>query len=170
LRQTREALAGNFDKKDPEFITLYEELKRLFDKKNLDEVTQEDMKRNIGELRKIHDKVAELNRRNELLRGKYRGDPKYARVHKRVLERGGISQRESQINEMLLEVKREADDKVGANEKLLTNEAYFAQLLMGYVTTALDKEKLNWDAPGAQFINACVVREYMNEFSGRVAW
>jgi hypothetical protein len=41
---------------------------------------------------------------------------------------------------------------------------------MGYVTTALDKEKLNWDAPGAQFINACVVREYMNEFSGRVTW
>ncbi|MCO5273496.1 MAG: type I restriction endonuclease [Flavobacteriales bacterium] len=170
LRQTREALAGNFDKKDPVFISLYDELKRLFDKKNLDEVTQEDMKRNIGELRKIHDKVAELNRRNELLRGKYRGDAKYARVHKRVLERGGISQRESQINEMLLEVKREADDTVGANEKLLSNEAYFAQLLMGYVTTALDKEKLQWDAPGAQFINACVVREYMNEFNGRVAW
>ena len=34
---------------------------RLDSAKNLDEVEQEEMKRNIGELRKIHDKVAELN-------------------------------------------------------------------------------------------------------------
>ncbi|MDH4333628.1 MAG: type I restriction endonuclease, partial [Desulfobulbaceae bacterium] len=40
LRQTREALAGNFDQQDPKFITLKEELERLFKKKNLSEVTQ----------------------------------------------------------------------------------------------------------------------------------
>ncbi len=44
LRKTREALGGNFDQKDPEFISLYDELKRLFDKKNLDEISQEEMK------------------------------------------------------------------------------------------------------------------------------
>lgn len=33
LRKTREALNKNFDKKDPEFVILYDELKRLFDKK-----------------------------------------------------------------------------------------------------------------------------------------
>ena len=33
LRKTRETLAGNFDQKDPEFVSLYDELKRLFDKK-----------------------------------------------------------------------------------------------------------------------------------------
>lgn len=170
LRKTREALGANFDPKDPEFISLYDELKRLFDKKDLDEVTQDEMKRNIGELRKIYDKITELNRRNELLRAKYAHDAKYARVHKRILERGGISQRESQVNEMLMDIKREADGKVGSNSKLLTNEAYFAQLLMGYVTGALDKQRIDWDAPGAEYINACVVREYMNEFNGRVTW
>jgi type I restriction enzyme, R subunit len=37
LRQTREALASNFDQQDPKFITLKEELERLFKKKNLNE-------------------------------------------------------------------------------------------------------------------------------------
>ncbi|MCH2038123.1 MAG: DEAD/DEAH box helicase family protein, partial [Rickettsiales bacterium] len=37
LRQTREALASNFDQNDPEFISLREELERLFKKKNLNE-------------------------------------------------------------------------------------------------------------------------------------
>ncbi|MBK8825073.1 MAG: hypothetical protein IPN58_21450, partial [Anaerolineales bacterium] len=44
LRKTREALGGNFDQTDPEFVTWYDELKRLFDKKNLSEVTQDDMR------------------------------------------------------------------------------------------------------------------------------
>ncbi|MEY3966162.1 MAG: hypothetical protein RL263_1331 [Bacteroidota bacterium] len=34
LRKTREALGGNFDQNDPQFVNLYDELKRLFDKKN----------------------------------------------------------------------------------------------------------------------------------------
>lgn len=33
LRRTREALANNFDQQDPQFITLKEELERLFKKK-----------------------------------------------------------------------------------------------------------------------------------------
>src|SRR5690606_1742213 len=35
LKKTREALGGNFDPRDPEWISLYEELRRLFEKKNL---------------------------------------------------------------------------------------------------------------------------------------
>ena len=57
LRKTREALGGNFDRKDPEFVSLYEELKRLFGKKNLDEISQDEMKQNIGSLQQIFDKV-----------------------------------------------------------------------------------------------------------------
>ena len=170
LRKTREALNANFDPKDPQFISLYEELKRLFDKKDLDEVSQDEMKRNIGELRKIYDKVMELNRRNELLRAKYAHDAKYACVHKRILERGGISQRESQIHEMLTDIKLATDDAVSGNSQLLKNEAYFGGMLLKWVTAALDKQKLDWDTEGADYINACVVRQYMNEYHGRVQW
>lgn len=170
LRRTQEVLTNNFDHKDPEWVSLYEELRRLFQKKNLDEVEQEEMKRNIGELRKIHDKVAELNRRNALLKAKYEHDAKYARVHKRILEHGGISQRESQVNAMLMDVKQKADEQVSSNSQLLANEAYFGKQLLTWVTGALDKQKLDWDPAGADYINTCVLREYMNEFLGKAPW
>ena len=109
LRKTRETLASNFDKKDPEFVSLYEELKRLFDKKNLDEITQDEMRRNIGALTQIYEKVKELNRQNNLLKDKYNSDPKYARIHKRLVEKGDLTQKESQIFEALINVKQEAD-------------------------------------------------------------
>jgi type I restriction enzyme, R subunit len=39
LRQTREAMASNFDQQDPKFLSLREELERLFKKKKLSEVS-----------------------------------------------------------------------------------------------------------------------------------
>jgi hypothetical protein len=71
LKKTRESLAANLDKKDAEYITLYEELRRLFADRNLDEVTQEEMTANIASLQQIYDKVTELNRKNNLLLDKY---------------------------------------------------------------------------------------------------
>jgi len=38
------------------FVSLKEELERLFKKKNLNEVTKEEMERNIKELEKIYNK------------------------------------------------------------------------------------------------------------------
>ncbi|MBA1681693.1 type I restriction endonuclease subunit R, partial [Escherichia coli] len=71
LRRTREALAANFDQQDPQFVSLKDELERLFKKKKLSEVTQQEMVANIGTLNKIHGRIKELNRQNNLLRQKY---------------------------------------------------------------------------------------------------
>ncbi len=68
LRQTREELQRNIDPADPEFVTLKEELERIFKNKNLDEVNQEDMRDNIHILSRMYDEVRELNRKNALLR------------------------------------------------------------------------------------------------------
>ncbi len=166
LRKTREALGGNFDQIDPQFASLYDELKRLLDKKNLDEVTQEEMKSNIASLEQIFDKVTELNRKNNLLKAKYESDAKYARVHKRVLEKGGISKRESEIHETLLDIKAKTDEKVLLNSKLLDNEGYFSQQLIQLVIGAFDKIKVALEPESARFINGLLVKEYVNEFQG----
>jgi type I restriction enzyme R subunit len=166
LRKTREALGGNFDQTDPQFVSLYDELKRLFDKKNLDEVTQEEMKSNIASLEQIFDKVSELNRKNNLLKAKYENDSKYARVHKRVLEKGGISKRESELHETLLDIKEKTDEKVLLNTKLLDNEGFFSQTLMQLVVGAFDKIKVALEPDSARFINGLLVREYVNEYQG----
>jgi type I restriction enzyme, R subunit len=169
LRKTREALGINFDPRDPVFISLYEELRRLFDKKNLDEITQEEMKQNIGSLQQIYEKVTELNRRNNLLKAKYENDTKYARIHKRIMEKSGVSARESEIGDTLLDIKKQADDKVLLNAKLLNNESYFEDLMMQIVIGGFEKTKIELEPESAKFINSCVVKEYVNEFQGTIA-
>lgn len=166
LRQTRESLADNFDPQDPKFITLKEELVRLFKEKKLNEVTQEEMNANIGALNAIYDKVKELNRQNNLLRAKYQGDAKYTRIHKRLLERGTITETERRIFDALSGVKLQADDQVLQNTQLLANESYFVRMMAPLVIGEFQshqKIKLNPDA--ATSINQLVVAEYMNEFA-----
>ncbi len=172
LRQTREALASNFDQQDPKFVSLREELERLFKKKNLSEVTQDEMVANIDALNKIHDRVKELNRQNNQLRQKYLGDAKYTRIHKRLQERGDISENERKIFEALTGVKQDADEKVLNNSHILDNESYFELQMMPKVINRFMKQqniKLNADA--SRFINHLVVAEYLKEFNtGSRAW
>ena len=172
LRKTREALASNFDQKDPDFITLKEELERLFKKKNLSEVTQDEMNHNIGNLSKIHERIKELNRQNNLLKTKYNNDPKYTRIHKRLIEKGNLSEQERCIFEALNGIKSEADDQVLQNNQILDNENYFERLMMPLVINQFkNKQKINLDADTSRYINHLVVHEYMNEFNnGMQAW
>jgi len=166
LRRTREALADNFDQQDPKFITLKEELERLFKKKNLSEVTQDEMNANIDVLNKIHERVKELNRENQQLRQKYQGDIKYTRIHKRLQEHGGISESERKIFEALTGVKQDADEQVLQNTQMLDNESYFERTLMPLVINRFMKQqqiKLNADA--SRYINHLVVAEYLKEFN-----
>ena len=166
LRQTREALANNFDQQDPKFITLKEELERLFKKKKLSEVTQEEMTANIGALSAIHEQVKELNRQNNRLRAKYQGDAKYTRIHKRLLEHGTLSETERSLFEALSGVKQLADNQVLLNTQLLANEAFFERMMMPIVIGEFQthrKIKLNPNA--SRTINQLVVTEYRNEFA-----
>lgn len=170
LRKTREALGNNFDQGDPKFVTLYEELKRLFDKKNLDEITQDEMRQNIRSLQQIHDKVTELNRKNNLLRAKYQNDKKYARLHKRIVEQRNISKRESEIYDTLSDIKNQADERVLINRNMLNNEGYFGQLMTQIVVGSFDKLKVKLEPDSARYINNLLVKEYVSEYQGSQAW
>jgi type I restriction enzyme R subunit len=166
LRRTREALVDNFDQQDPKFITLREELERLFKKKKLSEVSQEEMTTNIGALDVIYDKVKELNRQNNQLRAKYRGDVKYTRIHKRLQERGTVTQTERRLFEALFGVKQQADEQVLQNTQLLANESYFGRMMMPIVLDEFEtRQKIDLNLDAADTINQLVVNEYMNEFA-----
>ncbi|MCK5662327.1 MAG: type I restriction endonuclease subunit R [Thiotrichaceae bacterium] len=166
LRQTREALAGNFDQQDPKFVSLKEELERLFKKKNLSEVTQDEMNENIDALKRIHERVKELNRKNNQLRQKYYGDAKYTRIHKRLQGRGGISDSERKIFQALAGIKQEADEQVLQNTQLLGNESYFERMMMPHVIEQFMKQQnINLNPDASKYINKLVVAEYLNEFN-----
>lgn len=170
LKKTREALGGNFDRKDPEWVSLYDELRRLFDDRNLNEVSQTDMQENITSLRSIHERIKELNRRNDLLKEKYEGDPKYARVHKRLLEAGKPSKLKTVIIEALQQIKEQTDLAVLSRNDSLSNESYFASQVARLVFAEFQKSlETKMDVPTTKFITQLIVDEYLNEYHGKSA-
>ncbi len=170
LQRTREMLAGNFDQKDPEFVSLKEELERLFKKKNLAEVSADEMKENIEALDKIYDKAKELERKNQLLRAKYENDEKYTRLHKRLMEKDPLTERESKLFAALQSLKEAVDSQILKNSQMLDNENYVEKMLMKIVVNELHKKhKLNLNPEKTRRINKLLVKEYLNEYHGRVA-
>lgn len=170
LQKTREMLGGNFDQHDPMFISLKEELERLFKKKNLSEVSKEEMEANIKELEEIYDDAKELERKNQLLKAKYDNDAKYARLHKRLMEKDPLTDSESKLFEALQSLKKEVDAQILQNANVLENESFVEKMILRLVISQLkNKFDLPLDADRSQAINHLIVKEYMNEYYGRVA-
>ena len=165
LQKTREILGGNFDQSDPKFISLKEELERLFKKKNLSAVSKEQMEANINELNKIYDRAKELERHNQLLRAKYADDEKYARLHKRLMTKDPLTDSENKIFAALSGLKAVVDAQIEQNSKILENENFVEKMLQPLIIDQLkNKQHLPLDAAATKRINSMVVREYMHEY------
>ena len=170
LKKTREEMGHNFDKLDPEFVALYEELKRLFNKKNLDEITQDEMNQNIHSLEKIYTAITDLNRRNNQLKAKYKGDEKFARLHKRVLHGGKTNAREVTIYDSLMQIKEKADETVMSNAPMVKNEGYFSRFMSPIVIGAFEGHGVQLDVEAAREINQLATEEYLYQFSNAETW
>lgn len=167
LGRTREILGGNFDPRDPEFISLKEELERLFRKKNLSEVTKEQMQENIDALNIIYNKAKKIDRENELLKAKYDYDAKYARVHKRLLEKNPLTDNERKLFEALKGLKEAVDEEILQNAKILENESYVEKMVMRLIINQFKKEQqIDINANDVRRINNIIVKEYINEYNG----
>lgn len=168
LRQARESLQSNFDPSDPQFISLREELERIFRKKNLSEVTQAEMIENMHLLKKIYDQAKELNRKNALLKAKYENDEKYARIHKRLTEKETLNAKEIQLHRALMLVKEQVDQKLEGQEDLLHNEAFFKRYLLQMVVNEFKKkEQIPLDFPTTEIINNMIANEYLQQYQYR---
>ncbi len=170
LQKTRESLGGNFDPQDPVFVSLKEELERLFKKKNLSEVTKEQMEENIRSLNDIYDKSKELERKNQLLKAKYDNDEKYTRLHKRLMEKDPLTDSESKLFEALSGLKTEVDHQIEKNSKMLDNENFVDRMVMRLVIDQFkNKQHIPLTATATKRIKGLIVKEYMNEYHGLAA-
>ncbi|TCC99981.1 type I restriction endonuclease subunit R [Pedobacter psychroterrae] len=169
LKRTREALLFNFDQKDPAFISLREELERIFKKKNLGEVDQDDMRENILLLKSIYDRVTELNRKNNLLKAKYEHDEKYARLHKRLVENSGINAREIQLHQALMNVKQKTDDQLLNNRNIMDSEGFFNRYLLNLVANEfVKKQNIKLDFNTTKTINTMIAGEYLQQYNNYI--
>jgi len=172
LQKTREGLMviENFDSRDPEFISLKEELERLFKKKNLSEVSKEQMESNIKALNEIYNKAKELERKNHLLKAKYDNDEKYARLHKRLMEKDPLTESESKLFDALKGLKAAVDNQIQNNAKILENENFVEKMVLRIVIDQFKtKQHIPLTAEATKRINGLIVKEYMNEYYGKAA-
>lgn len=171
LQKTREGLGGNFDPNDPEFVSLKDELERLFKKKNLSEVSKEQMESNIKALNDIYNRAKELERKNQLLKAKYDNDEKYARLHKRLMEKDPLTDSESKLFEALKGLKTAVDIQIQQNAKMLDNENFIKQMIPPIIFSEFeDKQGIELELEDVDMLNQLVVKEYMNEYQGISAY
>jgi type I restriction enzyme R subunit len=128
-------------------------------------MTTDDITESIALLRSIYERITEQNRRDALLKAKYDHDEKFTRVHKRIVERNP-DWHVIGINQALLGIKHDTDDRIMYQNALLNNEPFFAQSIQPLVIRCFESNALRLDATAARQINELVVGEYMKEYRG----
>ena len=165
--KTRKAFLRNLDPKDPEYISLYEELKRVMSKKNIEELTADDMQKSIKELEELKKKMDQKNQKDQTLCNKYNGDPKFMRIHKRLKENPPpIIPSDTMLQQVLLNIKYETDNLLLSNSNVITNEAYFDRQLGSFVIPELQKQKVSFTLPQAKMMINIIKKEYTGELVG----
>lgn len=164
LEKTRREMVDRcLDPKDPEYVALLEELKRIFKKKNIEELTSDEMKDLMGELDTLQKKAGQKNHADRMLADKYGGDVKYMRTHKRIMESPPPIADAITIHKILMDVKMQADDKIAHNESVLENEAYFIKTLQPFIINACKKQNTQVNIAQVRFIDICIAQEYFTE-------
>jgi type I restriction enzyme R subunit len=105
-----------------------------------------------------------------LLKAKYDNDAKYARLHKRLMEKDPLTDSESKLRDAIQSLKTEVDAQIVQNSKMMENEKYVERMMGKLVIEQLkNKHKLQINLDQTNMIQGLMVKEYMNEFHGRVA-
>ncbi len=164
LEKTRREIVDRcLDPKDPEYISLLDELKRVFKKKNIEELTADEMRQMMGELDSMKKKAERRNLADRMLAAKYSGDVKYMRTHKRIMGSPPPIADAITVHRILMTVKSKADDQIAHNENILDNEEYFIKSLQPIIYKACIGENVKPERQQLLFIDNCLSKEYISE-------
>lgn len=163
LENTRKAVQNTLDPKDPQYITLLAELQRLLAKKNIEELTAEEMTSNMSGLERIKKEAERLHHIDSMLAAKYEGDVKFMRTHKRLRENPPPIAGDVVINQILLNLKHRVDEQIISNNHLLDNEPYFMQGMFPMIKKEFDDHNLKYSAAQIKYVGACISNEYFTE-------
>ena len=163
LEKTRRELERSLDPKDPEYVSLLDELKRIFKKKNIEELTADEMKEHIQDLERIRKAAAQQNLRDQMLCSKYGNDAKYMRTHKRLKASPPPIGADSVIFDVLMGVKAAVDQKVLKNQRMMDNHAFFSQEIMPSIIQSCHKSGVKPTLDQVKFIDQCISTEYFAE-------
>jgi type I restriction enzyme R subunit len=167
-KQVREALERNLDRKDPEFISLFEELRRILNKSNVGENSIIDIDADILDLDSLLERVKNLNHQNELLASKYDGDAKFLRLHKDIKNKAS-AMTDIQIFKLLNNTRNSLHDVIRSNKNVLTNQGYFEATVERTLAIMFDDDAIFETFLDLNIIKIMIANEYFQEYEGAVA-
>ena len=165
----RKEIGENWDPKDPEYTSLYEAFLDVMRKQNISQQesdfnneTQRELNKKYEEILK---RITELNRKNNLLTDKYRGNHKAARVDKRLVSfDNNISPMERYA--ILSGAVDSLDEQILHNSGILDSESYFMGQVMKAVLDSFDKAETTISYPALNYASTQIFDEYIKEYKG----
>lgn len=162
----------NFDTKEEQYVLLSDEFREYFRKKGFIPKDTQDAKESIDYMDEVMKKIREINRRNEMLKKKYKQDERFVRIHKRIREANAerperpiISAEEYEIAENLSKMKQDIDHRLFLNIHMLDNEDSFKQDVLSIIGQELRNMKIRADLKDRKYINNLITSEYLQQYN-----
>ncbi|MDN3956172.1 type I restriction endonuclease subunit R [Sporolactobacillus laevolacticus] len=166
----------NMDPDDPEFITLREAFMLRFKEHGFVIDSVNEFKEHSKALDEVLKKLQDLKKRNNVLLKKYKGDVKFARVHKRIREENAkrkiehkkpiVSEYDESVMNTLLYIKNDIDQQVYDRNDILNKDAYFEQIVMKQIKESMNKLNLDNSREDRLFIQVRITKQYLNQYCG----
>lgn len=160
---------ANFDTKEEKYVILADEFREYFRKKGFIPQSTNDAKASIQYMDEVMKKIREINRRNNILKRKYKGDERFVRIHKRIeeqnqkRERPIISAYEYEIAENLAKMKEEIDQRLYLDINILDNEPAFQQDVLAIIGKELLAMKIRTDIKDRKYLSGLITTEYLQQ-------
>lgn len=180
-QRTITSFTQNFDQEDPEFISLREAFMKRFREHGFVVDTIAKFNEETKALDEIIQRLQELQKRNNALVKKYKGDVKFARVHKRIRE---INQErkeqgrnpmfsflDDEIMAILNTIKDDIDAKVYDRNDILKKDAYFGRTVTMLINNCLYQQfpQIQPDMDDYKFIQSRISQQYINQYNATYA-
>lgn len=175
-QRTIASFTQNFDQDDPEFISLREAFMERFKEHGFVIDTIAKFNEETQALDEIIGRLQDLQKRNNVLLKKYKGDEKFARVHKRIREvnkqredkgqKPMFSFLDEDIAAILNIIKEKVDAKVYDRNDILKKDAYFGRTVMAIINGCLfNFQQIKPEMEEYKFIQTRISQQYINQYN-----
>lgn len=165
----------NFDQEDPEFISLRDAFLERFKEHGFVVDTVAKFDEETKALDDIIARLQDLQKRNNTLLKKYKGDEKFARVHKRIREANKQRREQEQkpifsfldeeIAAILNIIKEDIDSEVYDRNDILKKDAYFNRTVLSLISKCLYHfPQIKPEMEDYTFIQSRISQQYINQY------
>lgn len=175
-QRTIASFTQNFDQEDPEFMSLRDAFMERFKEHGFVIDTIAKFNEETQALDEIVKRLQDLQKRNNVLLKKYKGDEKFARVHKRIREvnrqreekgqKPMFSFLDEEIAAILNIIKEDVDAKVYDRNDILKKDAYFGRTVMALINGCLFHfPQIKPEMEDYKFIQTRISQQYINQYN-----